>query len=372
MDYCQARRQNLLFSAKQQGLGSLLLTNPVNVTYLTGFTGDSTYLFLADHQAILISDDRFAQQIVEECSGVDAHIRSHAQTLPEAAGTVLRTSGVHSVCLEADHVSLALHETLLQQAPQCTFIPKCGLVEELRAVKDPSEVDQIRRAIQIAEQTFRTLPEILRESSTEKEMVDWLENSMRQAGATGSSFPPIVAFGERGALPHAPPTNRPLRGEQQLLIDWGADQLYKSDLTRTMRSPFADRYNRPAANSPTGHSFEQIYAVVLQAQTAAAQAAFPDVAVKDLDAAARKVLADAGIERYFTHGLGHGIGLDVHELPRIRTNSSDHLKVGMVITLEPGVYFPGWGGIRIEDDFLITKDGAIRLSTLPHDPFGIG
>ncbi|MCZ2340674.1 MAG: Xaa-Pro peptidase family protein [Bacteroidales bacterium] len=371
MDYGPIRRQNLLQSAKPHGLGSLLLTNPVSVTYLTGFTGDSSYLFLSEPQTILISDDRFAQQIAEECPGMDVHIRPHSQTLPEAVGQVLQAAQTATVGLEADHVTLALHETLRHQAPHCTFVPTTGLVEELRSVKDPSEVEQIRQAILIAEQTFRKLPTILQESSTEKELVDWIENTMRQSGATGSSFPPIVAFGERGALPHAPPTHRPLQGANQLLIDWGADLLYKSDLTRTLVSPFAKPLYS-SQNAQSQHSFERIYEAVHQAQLAAAAAVHPGVPACEVDSAARRVLAEAGYEQFFTHGLGHGIGLDIHELPRVRSNSTELLQIGMVITLEPGVYIPGWGGIRIEDDFLITKDGTIRLSTLPHDPSGIG
>lgn len=365
MDYCQSRRHELLLHVEKLGLGSLLVTNPVNVTYLTGFTGDSTYLLLSKDQTIIISDDRFSQQIAEECPGLDAHIRPLSQTLTEAAGTVLTAANAQTVGIESDHVTLSLREALGLQATGCTFVPQSGLVEELRAVKDSSEIERIRQAIQAAESAFGMWKPTLRETDTEKELVDRLENQLRHAGAFGSSFPPIVAFGERGALPHAPPTNRPLRGASHLLIDWGADLLYKSDLTRCFRSPFAD--------ASTDHAqFERVYDAVRRAQLAAADAAFPGVPVKVVDTAARKVLADAGYEQYFTHGLGHGIGLEIHELPRVRSNVPDVLKVGMVITLEPGVYIPQWGGIRIEDDFLITKDGAIRLSTLPHDPTDIG
>jgi Xaa-Pro aminopeptidase len=187
-----------------------------------------------------------------------------------------------------------------------------------------------------------------------------------------------VAVGERGALPHAPPTARPLGEGSKLLVDWGADLLYKSDLTRTLRSPFGTAPSRRNKQERVGFDFEELYAVILEAQNAALAAIRPGVKARDVDAAARKVIAgykfkgdkhpNVKLGDYFTHGLGHGIGLEVHEAPKVRANSEDVLESGMVITIEPGIYIPHWGGIRIEDDVLVTYDGCKLLSTLPRDP----
>jgi Xaa-Pro aminopeptidase len=183
-----------------------------------------------------------------------------------------------------------------------------------------------------------------------------------------------VAVGERGALPHAPPTARQLGEGSKLLVDWGADCLYKSDITRTLKSPFGTAPSRRNKMERVGYSFDLLYKVVLDAQNAALAAIRPGVKARDVDATARKVFAaaafkglDVKLSDYFTHGLGHGIGLEVHESPKVRANSDDTLEAGMVITVEPGLYLPQWGGIRIEDDVLVTHDGCRVLSTLPRE-----
>jgi Xaa-Pro aminopeptidase len=216
----------------------------------------------------------------------------------------------------------------------------------------------------------------LRETDTEKDMADALENFVRRSGARGTSFQPIVAVGERGALPHAPPTSKQLVDGSKLLIDWGADLTYKSDITRTLRSPFITSPTRRNKYERVGLNLEEIYQIVLNAQNAALAEIRPGAKAKDVDAAARKVIASAKLRmkgdvklgECFTHGLGHGIGLECHEAPRIRANSEDVLESGMVITVEPAVYIPGWGGVRIEDDVLVTHNACTLLTTLPRDP----
>ena len=183
-------------------------------------------------------------------------------------------------------------------------------------------------------------------------------------------------MGVRSALPHAPPTAQQLGEASKLLVDWGADLLYKSDLTRTLRSPFTTSPTRRNKQERVGLKLEEVYQIVLAAQNAALAEIRPGAKAKDVDAAARKVLAsaklstriDGNLADYFTHGLGHGIGLEVHEAPRIRANSEDVLESGMVITVEPAVYIPGWGGVRIEDNVLVTYNGHALLSSLPRDP----
>jgi Xaa-Pro aminopeptidase len=374
MDYLNQRRQTLIRNLKKDdGLEALVVTHPANVTYLTGFTGgEGSYLVATAKQFVLVSDARFEEQIKEEVHGIDVEIRPLDQTIGEATAEVLNKTGTKAAGLEAEHATLALTELLREKAAKTTFAPVAAKVEKLRAVKDPSEIEQIRTAIRIAERAFWMFKSMLREADTEKDMVDALETYVRRAGAWGTAFPTIVAVGERGALPHAPPSNRQLGGGSKLLVDWGADLLYKSDITRVFRSPFGTAPTRKNKQERVGYDFEEVYEAVGQAQAAAVAALRPEVPVKEVDDAARKVLTDAGYGDFFTHGLGHGLGLEVHEAPRIRANSSDVLEAGMVVTIEPGVYIPGWGGIRLEDDYLITKDGPVRLTTLPHDPGAIG
>jgi Xaa-Pro aminopeptidase len=387
MNYLAQRRAALTRALKKDGLDAFLITGPVNVTYLTGFTGDSSYVVITARHTVLISDPRFQEQIEEECaelkkpgSGLDLHVRPHTKTTLEAAAEVLTKAGAKSVGVEGNRLTLGELEALRGLAPKVTFVPQTNLVEALRAVKDPSEIERIREAVRVAERAFRMFTATLRESDTEKDMVDALEAYVRRAGGRASSFPPIAAVGERGALPHAPPTNRPLGEGSKVLIDWGADVLYKSDLTRTLRSPFGTAPTRRNKFERVGFAFEEVYEVVLAAQNAALAAIRDGVKAKDVDAAARKVIGSAKLKGdpdvdlgdYFTHGLGHGIGLEVHEAPRVRANSDDVLEAGMVITIEPGVYIPGWGGVRIEDDVLVTRDGCTLLSSLLRDLSTLG
>ena len=380
MNYPLQRRQALVQSLKKHAVDAFLVTTPVNVTYLAGFTGDSSFYLGTFRNSIIISDTRFEEQIKEECPAVDAHIRGHNKTTHEAAGEVLVKSGVKTVGVEGNRVTVGELEALKQSAPKVTFVPINGLIEGQRVIKDPSETEKIRDAVRVAERAFRMFTATLRETDTEKDMVDALENYVRRSGARGTSFPPIVAVGERGALPHAPPTGKQLVEGSKLLIDWGADLLYKSDLTRTLRSPFITSPTRRNKYERVGLNFEEVYQVVLSAQNAALAEIRPGVKAKDVDAAARKVIASAKLRSRtdvklgdcFTHGLGHGIGLEVHESPRIRANSEDILESGMVITIEPAVYIPGWGGVRIEDDVLVTHNACTLLSTLPREPGLLG
>ncbi|VTU01721.1 peptidase m24 : Xaa-Pro aminopeptidase OS=Singulisphaera acidiphila (strain ATCC BAA-1392 / DSM 18658 / VKM B-2454 / MOB10) GN=Sinac_3769 PE=3 SV=1: Creatinase_N: Peptidase_M24 [Gemmataceae bacterium] len=375
MNYLLQRRQALVQNLKKTAAEAFLVTNPVNVTYLTNFTGDSSFYFGGAKNSIVISDTRFEEQIKEECAGLDAHIRNHNKTTYEAAAEVLNKAGVKSVAVEEDGLTLGELEQLKALAPKVTFVPVGGAVERQRTVKDPAEIDRIRDAVRVAERAFRMFIATVRESDSEKEMVDSLEAYIRRAGAKGSSFPPIVAVGERGALPHAPPTAKVLGDGTKLLIDWGADMLYKSDMTRTLKSPFGTSPTRRNKFERVGIKFDEVYDIVLQAQNAALAAIRPGVKAKDVDAAARKVFAssklkdatDLKLADHFTHGLGHGIGLEVHEAPRVRANSEDVLEAGMVITIEPGIYIPGWGGVRIEDDVLVTPGGPSLLTNLSRE-----
>ena len=369
MNYAQLRRANLLRDLKSDGVDAFLATNPRSVAYLSGFDSDSSYLIVTPKQAILISDTRFEEELREEHPELEAVIRTHTKTTVEAAVETLTKLGVKSVGFEGNHVSVNLLETLKDKGPKLTFVPIGPKVEQLRAIKDPSEIEAVRVAVRVAERAFQMFMAFLAERDSEKDSVDAMESYLRRAGAKTSAFPTIVAYGERGALPHAPPTNRLLFENSKVLVDWGADTGYKSDMTRTFRSPFSVAPSRKNKSERTSANFLEVFEAVQQAQQAAATALVHGTPAKDVDSAARRVLTTHGLNDYFTHGLGHGIGLDVHEAPAIRQNSEAVLEAGMIVTLEPAVYIPGWGGVRIEDMYLVTKDDApIRLTTLPQDP----
>ncbi len=375
MKYNQIRRDTLTNTCKSHGLDGFLVTAPVNVTYLSGFTSGDGYFISLPKNPLLVSDTRYEEQIKEECEDLEAVIRSHNKTTMEAAAESLNKAAPRSVGVEENRITLSELEAIKQLCPKITFVPISGAVEQLRVIKDPGEVEHIREAVRVAERGFKMFAATIREADSEKDMVDAIEAYVRRAGARGTAFPPIVAVGERGALPHAPPTSKTLSESSKLLVDWGADMMYKSDITRTFRSPFPIPPSRKNKMERVGYSFEQLHSIVLHAQNAALSAIRPGVKAKDVDAAARRVFAtsrlekhpDLKLEDYFTHGLGHGIGLEIHEAPKVRANSEDVLEAGMVITIEPGLYIPQWGGIRIEDDVLVTHDGCKLLTTLSRE-----
>jgi len=357
MDYFAPRRESLSRLIEPEGVDAFLITNPINVSYLTGFSGDSSFLILGKPRAILISDARYTEQIGEECPGLEAHIRPHDQTIQKVATDLLDKLGFHQVGFESGQLSVADLETLIGLVPRIAWKPGRDRVELLRVVKDASEITQIREAIVIAEKAFDMFRAMLRPTDSEKDLSDNMEWYVRRAGGRCASFRTIVASGERAALPHAPPTSRLWDAAELLLVDWGAmGRFYNCDLTRV----FAGHRISP--------KLEQVYEVVLRAQQKALAAIRPGVKARDVDAEARAVIGEAGFGQFFGHGLGHGIGLQIHEAPGIRQNSDAVLQAGMVFTVEPGIYLTGWGGVRIEDDVLVTPDGCEILTHVPKKP----
>lgn len=367
MDFLNNRRANLLKAVKPFGVEAVLVTHEPNVNYLTGFSGGSSYVLISAKQTTLISDDRFAEVLKEEFPTLDAHVRPHNKSTPEAAAEQIVKAGYKTIGFEGEHLPVNAVDFLKTATGKVSFVSLPNEIEKLRAVKDASEVEQFRVAIRCAERAFHMFRTTLRDQDTEKEMADNLEKFVRRAGASATPFPVIVAVGDRGALPHAVPGNRTLSEASKLLVDFGADCGYKCDMTRTLRSPFGVNPNRRNKMERIGYNLEEIHGVVLAAQEAAVAAIKPGVPAKEVDAVARKVIQKAGFGDYFNHGLGHGIGLETHELPRIRQNSEDILEAGHVFTLEPGIYIPGWGGVRIEDNYLVTREGCLQLTTLSKD-----
>jgi Xaa-Pro aminopeptidase len=332
----------------------LIVAEP-NVRYLTGFTGDSSALLVSSDRCLLVSDGRYTTQIKEECPGLEVHIRPVRQLLYDAIGEVIAQLGAGRVGYEPAALTVSHFDTLKAAAKTVDWKSVPGRVEALRAVKDEVEIAAIRQAIDQAERAFAMLRAGLSVEDSEKDAADALEGYLRKCGATSASFTPIVAAGPRAALPHAMPTAEARIGDSDfVLVDWGASAgPYKSDLTRML------------VTGKVTSRFEEVYRTVLAAQERGIAALRPGVTAGEVDAAARSVIEEAGFGGCFTHGLGHGIGLEIHENPFFRRDNPARLKPGMVVTIEPGIYLPDWGGVRIEDDVLVTPDGPEILSRVP-------
>ncbi|MBN1909038.1 MAG: aminopeptidase P family protein [Pirellulales bacterium] len=349
-----SRRNKLRRLFGKAKIDGLMATNFTNVTYLTGFTGDDSYLVVDSEGEVVVSDPRYTTQLGEECPDVATHIRPPGTSMLAAVKKTLKARKVRRLGIEGQSMTVGLRDTLAEALPGVELVTTDGLVEQLREVKDKDEIAQIRDAIHYAQKGFGVFRAQLRPDRSEKEMADELEYAMRQFGARDRAFASIVAAGPRAALPHAVTTTSPIGQSDFVLIDWGAsDGLYRSDLTRLL------------VTSKISPKLKKVYGVVLEAQLAAIEAIRPGVVAGDVDAVARNLIAKAGFGRYFGHGLGHGIGLDIHEGPRLAKGSTTVLQPGMVVTVEPGIYLPGWGGVRIEDDVLVTRTGHEVLTDLP-------
>ena len=349
-----ARRRRLVRKLREMKIDALLVTLPANVQYLSGFTGEDSALLVADGWAMLLTDGRFATQADRECPELEAHIRRGA--MAHAVGVVLRGRNARRLGLEAEHATLEFRDKLGEVIRAGRLAATHGLVADLRARKDAQEIAAIRRAVRIAEKAFKELiaggaKAIVGRS--EAQVAGELEYRMRQLGAEGASFPTIVAAGANAALPHYRPGSRPIRRGQPVLVDWGAKARgYCSDLTRVV---FTGRIPPPIG---------RIYELALAAQKAGIAAVRAGRPVKAVDAAARNLIAQAGFGEQFSHGLGHGIGLEIHEAPAVSWRNADRLRAGEVVTVEPGIYLPGVGGVRIEDDVLVRAGKAQVLSSL--------
>ena len=346
-----SRLKRLRQALQRAGAGALLETHLPNIYYLCGFSGDSGALLVDPASATLFTDGRFTIQAKEETHGIRTHI--HKGPLLEAVGAYLRGRKRLKVAVSPSRLTLGGWKTLRKAAGgNLKWVAVDGVVENLRAVKDATEIDQIRQAARLGSQVMEEAIRLIRPGVTELDIAAEIGYRMRLKGASGESFEAIVAAGPRTALPHARPTARRIGKIELVLLDLGAIlRRYCSDLTRTVHVGKASARVR------------QWYHAVLEAQMAARDALKPGVTCGAIDAAARNVLAHKGLGRYFVHSTGHGIGLEIHEDPRIARDLKTVLETGNVVTLEPGVYVEGVGGIRIEDDALVTPRGAEILTT---------
>ncbi len=328
---------------RKNSLDALLVANPADWYYLSGFTGEAGALIVGLRQATLVTDGRFTVQAAEESRGVT--VVEQREGLYRSCGEFLESQRVRRVGFDPNQVTVGQSHLLKKAVGKATQLKEAGgLVASLRARKDVAELAQMRKAAILASEVVQYAIGLLKPGVREFEVAAEIEYQMRKRGASGAAFESIVAFGARAALPHARPTAKRLRKNELVVLDLGAILgKYCSDITRTVYVGKA-----PAR-------IRLWYQAVLEAQAAAIQAIAPGKSSGEVDAAARGVLAAYRLDQYFVHSTGHGLGLEVHEDPRLAKGQKTQLALGNVVTIEPGVYIAGVGGIRIEDDVSVQQ-----------------
>jgi Xaa-Pro aminopeptidase len=349
-----SRAEKLAGAVADRGLDALLVTDLVNVRYLTGYTGSNGVALVGAGLRRFLTDFRYASQVEREVP--DEWTRSTvAQDLMTAVPEHLPERAAR-VGFDDAGLAVRAHAKLAEALPGVELVPAGGMVESLRAIKDDLEVARIRAAAQLADEALTEVLEHGLAGRTEREVAFALEMAMRRLGADAPSFPSIVAAGDNGALPHAVPRDVQIPRDVLVTVDWGAShEGYCSDCTRTF-----------ATGDAIGDEAHEVYELVRRAQEAALAAVRPGPTGKELDAVARDIIDGAGHAEHFGHGLGHGVGMAVHEGPRLSRLAGDgEMEAGNVVTVEPGVYLPGLLGVRIEDLVVVTRDGHDVLSSLP-------
>lgn len=349
MDYAK-RRRKLRDWLDANGVDALLISSEANLRYLFGFAGEG--LGVVGRDALVSTDRRYELDAaalpgrVKVALAPDGHLTGAAEYLQSAQA--------RRVAFEADSTLYSAFESLKSKLQDAELVPARKVVEELRTVKEPAEIDCIRRAAAIMDQALAAVLPTVEIGVTEREMALELERATRLAGADAMAFGTICAFGPSAAFPHAVPGQRKLTAGDMIKIDCGAKlDGYCSDITRTVPPLEPDE------------RFVEVYSAVYDAQQAAVEAARPGITGRELDAVAREIIAERGYADQFSHSLGHGLGLEVHEGPRVSSRSEEVLRPGMVVTIEPGIYIEGWGGVRIEDSVAITRNGCERLTNAP-------
>lgn len=335
---------------------ALVVTKPVNIRWLTGFTGSAGTLVIGPDRLLLITDDRYQTQVAEQltASEVAAEV---AITRDPAEPVRAGVAAAEAIGLESEHVTWADLKQFEDWLPGRRLQPTVGMIEAERRTKDPGELDRLQAAAAIADAALAAVVADLHEGPTELELARRLERAMLDGGADGLSFPTIVAAGPNSAKPHARPSERVISEGDMVVIDFGAAvDGYGSDMTRSFLI------------GETSDESRRIYDAVVEAQAAGVATVAGGVTEREVDQACRDRLADHGLAEAFVHGTGHGLGLEIHEKPFLSTRSTGILRTGYVVTVEPGVYLPEIGGIRIEDSVVVTDSGCEALTKSPKDP----
>jgi Xaa-Pro aminopeptidase len=337
----------------QFGVEFAVVTNMDNVRWLSGFTGSSAYTLTGKDRGVFITDSRYSDQAVEQVSELEVHIYSTPQTLAQAAAAYARQFGAETVGFESEHVSVTTSKLLEKEFAGIGLVPIDGLVSPLRMVKSEVEIAKMREACALADACYSNALRMIQPGVAEYDIALDIEFYFRRHHAE-IAFPPIVVSGERSARPHGAPSEKKLDRGDFVTMDFGAKvDGYCSDLTRTVI--VAEASDRQIS----------VYEAVLNSQLAAIEAVKPGMQASEVDAISRNMLGEAGLAEYFGHGLGHGLGTVVHDVGRMGPTSTDAIEVGQVWTIEPGVYIPGFGGVRIEDDIVVTPDGCELLTYSP-------
>ena len=340
-------------------MDGLVLTDLVSIRWLTGFTGSNAMVLVTADTVVFATDGRYGEQAVEQLGahGLDATVEVFTRRADQQRLLSAAAAGLGRLGLEADAVTWAEQRHLSTDwFPDATLVPTTGLVAELRRRKDEAEVARIEAAAGIADAALDDVRSLLAEGPTEREFAVELERTMVDRGAQGPSFPTICASGPNSARPHAEPGDRTVRAGDLVVIDFGAlVDGYHSDMTRTI-----------VVGQPSPDQVRLLEAATV-AQARGAAAVRPGATAHEVDRACRDALAERGLEDLLLHGTGHGVGLEIHEVPILRPDAGEELSVGEVVTVEPGVYLPGTGGARVEDTVVVTPDGARPLTRFAKD-----
>jgi len=332
---------------KEKNIEAALICKPENRRYLSGFTGSAGYVLITAEKAYFITDFRYIEQAKQECIGYE--IIEHHQKQP--LFTILNDLRLENLGFEEKYTTYSEYMELQKKLTKTKLFPLGEITERLRIIKDPEEIDLIRKAASIADEAFQHICHYIKPGLTEKEIAIELEMLMKKKGASALSFEPIVASGIRSALPHGVATDKKLEKGDLLTLDFGCIYNgYCSDMTRTVILGKANQKQK------------EVYDIVLHAQMSALESVRPHILSKEVDKIARDIITQKGYGDHFGHGLGHGVGLEIHEAPRVSPSGEEQLEQNMVITVEPGIYVPGFGGIRIEDLVVITEKGKEILS----------
>ena len=344
---------------KEQHLDGVVISKPENIHYFSGFTGDDTLILAGLGCAYLVTDFRYEEQAVQEAP--DFQLHKNLRGILTEVSDVINKEGMKAVGFEGGSLCFSWHRAIHSKLNAAEFQQSVNL-DFLRQLKSEEELQCIRRAMDIGDEAFAYILSYIRPGISENDVAAALENAMRQKGSQRPSFATIVASGKRGSLPHGTATEKLINSGEFVTMDYGAVYRgYHSDMTRTICVGAADERQR------------RVYDTVLRAQMLGLSLIRTGASGKEVDLKVRRQLDAAGYGRYFGHGLGHGVGLEIHENPRLSPSSPcESLEENMVVTVEPGIYIPDWGGIRIEDSVAVKNDGCEILTRSPKDLIELG
>lgn len=341
------RIERLRKRLKEEKLDGIFLLNDSNIRYISNFTGSDSYVIITEKTSNFITDSRYTEQAEDECKLFEV-IRwgNPLLGLQETIQDICTKNGIKKMAFESQHVTFEMYEKLLKALPEVELKPTSGIVENLRSIKDEEEIEFTRKAARFADEAFIEILKYIRPGVSEKDVERELQYLIKKQGADDIAFASIVASGRRSSLPHAIPCDKIIEYGDFVTLDFGAMYKgYRSDMTRTVIVGAVDDKQR------------EIYEIVKAAQEAASKTIKAGVPCKAADASARDYIINAGYGDYFGHGLGHGVGLDIHEEPYLSRASEKILEVGNIVTIEPGVYLSNWGGVRIEDTVVVCENG---------------